>query len=225
MKNKYGWIIPVVFCLTLVLRALIWHFYLKPIEGTDNFGMEWYRNIYYPTYTRLDGLITGVGIASLYRFREKLFLSIKYFSNWFILAGIIVFIGCYLIARNQHSGIATIFSFNLIAIGFGFFVLSAIIPGSLLFRFKSVVTRNLATLSYSLYLSHKGLIHITQRIFGGLMDANSNLMLILCLVICIFGALVMRVFIEKPALKMRNKILSRKEAVVAPANTTAKVPV
>ena len=111
----------------------------------------------------------------------------------------------------------------VIAIGFGFFVLSAIIPGSLLFRFTSVVTKNLATLSYSLYLSHKGLIHITQRILGGAIDANSNLMLILCLVICILGALVMRVFIEKPALKMRNKILSRIEAVVAPANTTTKV--
>ncbi len=208
IKSKYGWLIPAVFIFTLLLRAAIWHFYLKPIEETDSFGMEWYKNIYYPTYTRLDGLITGVGIASLYRFRQKLFLRLEYFGNWFLLAGIIVFGSCYFVARDQHSGIATIFAFSLISIAFGFFVLSAITPGSFLFRFKSAVTRNLATLSYSLYLSHKGLIHITQRIFGGLFDGSSNWMLFLCILICILGAMAIRLLIEKPALKMRNKLLS-----------------
>jgi hypothetical protein len=38
-------------------------------------------------------------------------------------------------------------------------------------------------------------------------DANSNWMLLLCVFICILGALAMRIFIEKPALKIRNKIL------------------
>ncbi len=39
-------------------------------------------------------------------------------------------------------------------------------------------------------------------------DGSSNWMLLLCVLICILGALLMRVFIEKPALKLRNKILS-----------------
>jgi peptidoglycan/LPS O-acetylase OafA/YrhL len=208
IKTKFGWLLPAVFLLILLLRAVTWQFYLKPMEQSDNFGMEWYKNIYYPTYTRLDGLITGVAIASLYRFKENLFLRLKHFGNWFILAGFIVFGCCYFVAGDQHSGKATIFSFSLIAIAFGFFVLSAISPGSWLFRFKSAVTKNLAVLSYSLYLSHKGLIHITQGIFGKMFDANSNWMLLLCVFICILGALAMRIFIEKPALKIRNKILS-----------------
>jgi peptidoglycan/LPS O-acetylase OafA/YrhL len=209
IKRKSGWLIPAIFILTLVLRFVIWHFYLKPIENTDNFGMEWYKHIYYPTYTRLDGLIVGVGIAALYRFREKLFLGLKYFGNWYLLAGFNLFGSCYFLARDQHSGPSTIFSFSLIAIAFGFFVLSAVTPGSLLFRFNSFITKNLATLSYSLYLSHKGLIHITQGIIGSRLEGNSNMMLILCVFVCILGALAMRVFIEKPALKMRNKILTR----------------
>ena len=220
VKNKWSWLIPTVFILTVLIRAIIWHFYLKPIENTDSFGMEWYKNIYYPTFTRLDGLITGIAIASLYRFKEKLFLRLKHFGNWFLLVGFMLFGSCYLIARNQHSGIATIFSFSLIAIAFGFFVLSAICSGSLLFRFKSAITRNLATLSYSLYLSHKGLIHIAQGIFGGKLEGNGNGMLIICVLICILGALAMRVLIEKPALKMRNKILSRFRAVATLPNTT-----
>ncbi len=226
IKRSYGWLIPAVFMLTLLLRVVIWHFYLKPMEGTESFGMEWYKRIYYPTYTRLDGLITGVGIASLYRFRQNLFERVSYFRNWFLLLGIILFGSCYFLARDQHSGSSTIFSFSLIAIAFGFFVLSAITPGSWLFRFKSAATKYLATLSYSLYLSHKGLIHITQRTLGGKLDGNSNWMLLLCILICILGALVMRFFIEKPALRLRNKLLARiRPTVTQPAVIKVADPV
>ena len=41
---------------------------------------------------------------------------------------------------DQHSAGATIFGFSLVAIAFGFFVLSAILPGSFLYRAKSVIT-------------------------------------------------------------------------------------
>jgi peptidoglycan/LPS O-acetylase OafA/YrhL len=69
--QKAAWAIPGLFLLTALLRWLTWHFLLTPLQGTDDFYIVWYRWIYYPTHTRLDGLVTGVGIAAIYQYREK----------------------------------------------------------------------------------------------------------------------------------------------------------
>ena len=208
LKKRSGWLIPAIFLLTLIFRWIAWNLYLKPFQDSDDFLMNWYRLIYYPTYTRLDGLITGVGIAAVYRFRENWFSAMKRFANWILLGGIVVFIISFYICIDQHAAAATLFGFSVIAIAFGLFVLSGILPGSILFRTKSVITRNLATLSYSLYLSHKGIIHLTQNWLSGLgMRGDSNMTLVICVLTCIAGAVFMRMAIEKPFFRLRNKAL------------------
>ena len=208
MKKKSGWLIPAIFLFTIFLRWITWEFFLKQNIESDDFGMEWYKLIYYPTYTRLDGLMVGVSIAALYRFRESWLVPVKRYANPMIIGGSILFALSLFLCMDQHAAGATIFAFSLIAIAFGVFVLSAILPGSLLYRTKSVITENLATLSYSLYLSHKGIIHLTQKWFTGLgIPGDSYWMLLICMITCICGALLMRILIEKPFFRMRNKIL------------------
>jgi peptidoglycan/LPS O-acetylase OafA/YrhL len=208
LKKKSGWLLPAIFLLPMLFRWITWEIFLKPAINSDDFGMEWYKLIYYPTYTRLDSLMAGVGIAALYRFRKSWMGPLNRYANPMIIGGCILFALSLFLCMDQHSAGATIFGFSLIAIAFGFFVLSAILPGSLLYRSKSVITENLATLSYSLYLSHKGIIHLTQKWFSGLgIPGNSNWMLLICMITCIGGALLMRIFIEKPFFRMRNKLL------------------
>jgi peptidoglycan/LPS O-acetylase OafA/YrhL len=209
MKKNAGWLIPAIFLLTMVFRWLSWEIILKPQIDTDDFSMNWYKFIYYPTYTRLDGLMVGVGIAALYRFREKWFTFFKPYANGLLVPGLILFVLSLFICMDQHAAFATIFGFSLIAIAFGFFVISSILPGSFLFKRKTMITENLATLSYSLYLSHKGIIHLTQKWLNGLgLSGGSNWTLLICLVTCLSGALLMRALIEKPFLMIRNKLLS-----------------
>ena len=209
LKQKSGWLIPVIFILTLMFRWMSWNIYLKPNQDLDDFVINWYRLIYYPTYTRLDGLITGVGIASVYQFRKSWVSYFNRFANRILLAGLVVFIISFYICIDQHAAPATLFGFSIIAIAFGLFVLSAIMPGSILFRLKSFATRNLATLSYSLYLSHKGIIHVTQKGLTAIGIRNdSNLTLLICMITCIAGALFMRLIIEKPFFRLRNRVLS-----------------
>ncbi len=101
---------------------------------SDDFSMNWYKWIYYPTYTRLDGLMVGVGIAALYRFRASWLASLNRYANPMIIAGCLLFVLSLFLCLDQQSAAATIFGFSLIAIAFGSFVLSAILPGSFLFR-------------------------------------------------------------------------------------------
>jgi peptidoglycan/LPS O-acetylase OafA/YrhL len=111
---------------------------------------------------------------------------------------------------SQNTFFPTVFGFSLVALIYGLLVFSAISPRSLLFRIRSRWTANLATLSYSLYLSHKGVIHLTQRLLQGTMiREDGNLMLLICLTVCIAGALLMRIVIEKPFFALRDKLLVR----------------
>jgi peptidoglycan/LPS O-acetylase OafA/YrhL len=210
LRRLSGWFVPGIFLLTLMLRWIVWHFYLTPLQDTDDFAMYWYRWIYYPTYTRLDGLITGVGIAAVYRFRQKWLVSLKNYANILLLTGCAFFILAFFFCNEQQSFKSSVFGFSLVAITFGFFVLSAILPNSILYRVKSRLTQHLATLSYSLYLSHKGLIHLTQGFLKGSgVPGDSIWMFIICAAVCIAGAMLMRVFIEKPSLWCRNKVLAK----------------
>ncbi len=208
LKQKSGWLIPAVFLLTLLLRWVAWNLYLKPFQDSDDFLVNWYRLIYYPTHARLDGLITGVGVAAIYRFRGNWISILKKYANGILLSGLVVFIISFYVCIDQHAAAATLFGFSIIAIAFGLFVLSAILPGSFLFRTKSFITRNLAMLSYSLYLSHKGIIHLTQKWLAELgISGDSNLTLVICILTCLTAAIIMRLLIEKPFFSLRNKVL------------------
>ncbi len=212
--QKAGWLIPAIFLFTMILRWLIWQFHLIPLLGTDDFNIAWYQWIYYPTFSRLDGLITGVAIASLYRFRENWFQQFNHYANYFLFAALLLIIGYFILNRDGHSGFSTIFGFSLVALFYGLMVLSAILPKSLLYHFKSRISSQLATLSYSLYLCHKGIIHLTQGRLEKLgLKSDSSWTFLICLATCICFALGMRLLIEKPFFRWRNKLLSPSRVV------------
>jgi peptidoglycan/LPS O-acetylase OafA/YrhL len=209
LKKKSGWIIPAFFLLPLVLRWIIWTWFLAPIQGADEFGLNWYRWIYYPTYTRIDGLMAGIALAAVYRFRNYWLTPFYRFANAISIVIFILLIISYFTIANGHSSNATIFGFSGIALLYGLLTFAAIAPGSFLFRFKSFITKQLAVYSYSIYLSHKGLIHLSQIFFSGLgIDADGSTMFLICTIVCITGAFLIRICIEKPALMLRNELLN-----------------
>ena len=61
----------------------------------------------------------------------------------------------------------SLFLFPLVSIGFGLVVVSAISPKSFLYNLRSRSLGWVATLSCSLYLSHKIVFHLAQKWFGG----------------------------------------------------------
>ena len=71
----------------------------------------------------------------------------------------------------------------------------------------------IATLSYAIYSVAQD-HHSLHAKFAGKsvgLDKNSNLTMLMCVVSIIMGALLMRYVIEKPALALRNNILSQVE--------------
>jgi peptidoglycan/LPS O-acetylase OafA/YrhL len=212
-KNLFAksyWILIALFITGILLRIYIWGIYF-PGGVTDSSILYWSEHIYYPTYTRLDGLLVGVAIAALNQFAPKLWEKISKWGNQLILLSLVLLTVIYFFfAGTDYS--SSIWGFPLIAIAYGLLVAGAISPSSFLYNWNSRITTLIATLSYAVYLCHKGIIHIVQELLtkSGV-DKNSNLTFLICMVVCVFIAWLLNLTIEKPFMKMRDKILRPKK--------------
>ncbi len=208
LLKRGWWILPLLFVAGFLIRHYNWnHFYFPYIEEKDSW-LNWYKYVYYPTYNRLDSLLVGVSIAAIYNFLPELWIKVSKFGNLFILLGLGVLTVAYFLCEEEHSYSASVYGFPLVALGYGLLVIAAISPSCFLYKWNSKVTTFIAGISYAVYLSHKGIIFLTQNIvkeYG--LDEDSHLMMLICIIACIIGAFLLRVLIEKPFLKLRNKII------------------
>jgi peptidoglycan/LPS O-acetylase OafA/YrhL len=209
LLKKAIWLIPTLFIFGILIRSFSWdHFYLPHIDERGAW-LPWYKYIYYPTYNRLDGLLAGITIALLQQFLPAFWSKIIRYGNVFIGLSLMILTGAYFLCYHEHSYYATIFGFPLIAIGFGCLVIAALSPRCFLYRWKSRVTTTIATLSFALYLLHKGIIHVTQNLFEPWIDPEGNGMLIICIVTSVVAAWVLNLIVEKPFMRLRDRIVGR----------------
>lgn len=202
--------LPALVALGFGARLLSWYGAVVPELG-------WYKYMYYPTYNRLDGLLVGIGIAALFHFRPQAAARLARHANALLVAGGVVLAGAYALCLDAQSFRASIFGFSLVALGYGLLVAGAISPGSVLHRFESRVTGRLAALSFAVYLTHKGIIHLTQAWFSAHgVGLESNAMMGLCLGTVLAGAWLLNAVVEKPFLKIRQRLLARRRAVARP---------
>ncbi|MCX2496022.1 acyltransferase [Pedobacter sp. PF22-3] len=207
---KYLKIIIVLLIIsTLLLRVFSWNEYVLPYMKTPDFWKKWYMNIYYPTYTRLDGLYIGVLIGGL--FQSSTFKTIiNRNGNLLVFTGIITIIFSLWFCRDAYSQQASLFGFSLVAVSYGVLVTGAISGNSFLSRKSNMITTQLAALSYSVYLSHKIVIHLVQLFLEKIkIPASYTPGLLICFTFCILAGLFYRYSLEKPSAAIKNKILKK----------------
>lgn len=200
-----SWLLPVLFLAGFAMRIYSYNSLYMPHSNTDDSWMYWYRYVYYPTYTRLDGLLAGVAIAALYKFRPAIWQKISRLGNLWILIGVSILA----IAFNAWDDImeyqASVYCFPLVDIGFGFIVAGAISEKSFLYRFNSKIINHIAAISYGMYLTHKGVIHVTHTILPA--DINQSLLLLISTIACILAATILYLLVEKPFMQLRRKLV------------------
>lgn len=203
-------ILVVLFIACFFSRYFSYTILVEPYLDTDAGWQYWYKWIYYPTYCRLDGLLTGVSIAALFSFRPMLKERLAGYGNHLLILGIIILTGAYFICLDQGSFASSVFGFPLVSIGYGIMLMGAISRKNILFKLRSTTSLAIATLSYGLYLSHKIVIHITQDQLSKYgIKANGTLMFIICIVTCFVAAWILNIIVEKPFLKLRERILKK----------------
>ncbi|MES1249232.1 MAG: acyltransferase family protein, partial [Chitinophaga rupis] len=132
-------------------------------------------------------------------------------GNLLLLVGLGLTTGAWFLCADQYTLPASVFGFPLIALAYGTILMAAVSPSCFLYRVRSRLTSNLATLSYAVYLTHKGVIHLVQQqgMHWGI-AGDSNLMFFFCIVACLLAALVLRLTVEVPFLRLRDWALKKK---------------
>lgn len=214
-QKSGAWLLLAVLAFGFAARLLSWYLLIVPDMGNDTFGITWYKQMYYPTYNRLDGLLAGVAIAALFVFLPKVKERIFRHGNKILLLGLLVLTASWFLCEDQKSFGASIFGYPVLSAGYGLLVMAAICPTCFLYQYGSRVTALIAKLSFSLYLLHKGVIHIAQPLLidAGL-EPRSAVMFLLCLLIAGLAAWVLNKTVEEPFLKLRQRILEKRKAAV-----------
>lgn len=127
-----------------------------------------------------------------------------------MLSGIILLVISGFVCKGYSTYNTTLWGFPMVALSYGLILVAVVCPASPVYRFKSFVTSQIASLSYAIYLSHKIIIHLVQNIIEKAgMDKNSNVSMLICFACIVAGALLSRYLIEKPAMQMRDVVLRR----------------
>ncbi len=208
-----AWILLIVlFAMGILLRLYAWHKLERLNPDEMDVQVYWRQWIYYPTWTRLDGLLSGITIAALFQFRPKIRNWIFGHGTILFFSSVLILVIAYIVTLDESSYNASIYGFAMIGIGYALLLAIAVNPHSGINKIRSSITTTIAGFSFGLYLIHKMVIHVTQEQLARIgIEKNSNLAFIACILTCLLGAYILQKLIERPFLLLRNRVLSRQE--------------
>ncbi|WP_321282186.1 acyltransferase [Marinifilum fragile] len=195
----------------ILLRIYNWNEFVQPFieNGSRRLMVQGLlEKVYYPSHNRMDGLIVGVLIASIFNFKPDCQTFLSKYGNLSLLLGLVLFLLAYQICESILSFEAMVYGLPLISLAYGFIVMGAISPTSILYKLKSRFTFVMATLSYAIYLSHKQVYHFVKVLVTDIDNEfiQQNVFWI-CLILAVIGGLILHLFIEKPFLRLRDQLL------------------
>lgn len=195
----------------ILLRIYNWNEFVQPFSesGSRRLMVQGLlEKVYYPSHNRMDGLIIGVLIASIFNFKPGWQTFLSKYGNISLLLGLVLFLLAYQVCESILSFKAMVYGLPLISLAYGFIVMGAISPTSILYKLKSRFTFVMATLSYAIYLSHKQVYHFVKVLVTDIDNEfiQQNVFWI-CLILAVIGGLILHLFIEKPFMKLRDRIL------------------
>ena len=193
----------------MLLRGALWIHFISPDYISSSTPVRYLETIYYPTYNRLDGLLTGVLVAALRLFRPLWWERLTDHGNALLAGGLLVLVGAFWICQSMFSLATAVVGYPLLALGFGLVVMGALMPGSLFGRRRIWGAAPIALLSYSLYLTHKEVMHLDNQYLGGVFGSGRGNRLLLHTIT--FGLVAGSIYflVERPALGLRNRCLAR----------------
>lgn len=233
-KPRFGKVLVVILGILafgVFIRGYIYLHQLRPLflAGDNDFYLRYIERIYYPTYTRLDGLLVGVVLASIKSFRPLWWEKMMARGYLLVISGLLCCASAMWLFRDRFGLSATVVGFPLMSLGLGFLVGSSIstqildglrraFPGSWGERIRAGAAQSfgvMATLAYSLYLTHKEIGHLCRVHLGHYMQSGSWPALAIAFAASLIAAALLYLGGERPFLRLRERLSSPKAALAA----------
>lgn len=171
---------------------------------------RFWQDIYYPTDTRLDGLIDGVALAVLETFRPHAWARLMRHGRALLLTGLACIgavLGLFHAQDFTSAGSAlwgVILGFPLLAFGLALLTASAAGTQGWLARSRVPGAQTLAALAFCLYLTHKSVAHLVMVHLPRALDPQGPLAWLLYAVACGSAAWLLHILVERPCLRLRD---------------------
>lgn len=212
------WGVACLMLAGLAVRWLSWQFLVQPtlaagIAGSPRWSREWATWIYYPTQCRLDGLLTGVLVAGVFRWRPDVRSWTDRRPLMFLALGILLLGAGWVLGSPMVGYSCALLGYPVISGAFGAFLICVISPSFRLPKTIYVPIKWIAVLSYAVYLTHKVAGHVLQPWLTRLgFSPEGWPMLIALLTGCLLVGLVVHLLIERPSFWIRDQLLRRQGA-------------
>lgn len=207
-RPRASWVLAATIIFSgLCLRAYL-AFHLPGNGGVSFRGYQ--KFVYYPTWTRLDPLVLGVGIAALRRFRPESWRRMTHAAVWLWIPALgALVLALYLGEGETLTVTACIWQFPLIAFGMAGLLVCVLSPRTPLSRVNIPGAAFLASIAYSVYLSHKLVIHQVEGFCAGHEFPLTSVTALLLVQFSIYtGGTILFFAIERPFLLWRHHLTS-----------------
>lgn len=216
-KSRVQKITPLIIISLIVLgfflRIYNWNEHVQPFIDSENrrqVFLGFISKVYYPSYNRMDGLIIGFSIAAIFNFKPRIKDFLTKHGNIVLLIGLGLFLLAYKICETFISYKTMVYGLPLMSFAYGVIVIAAISPTCIIYKLRSKFTFIIATLSYAIYLTHKQLYHLVRI---GIAKFENEMLeqwtFWICILIAIIGGLILHILIEKPFMRLRDKVIER----------------
>jgi peptidoglycan/LPS O-acetylase OafA/YrhL len=207
-----------VVLLGIALRTEVW-LHDAAIDPPRNWFIE---DIYYPTWMRLDGLLTGIILAVVKVYRPVAWTRLQTRANLLLFAGLVLAAAAFWLFRDRTGLLANAIGWPLMSAGFGLLVFAGADRRSLIGRWRLPGAGWIAGISYSLYLSHKLAFHAVQTTLAAQLQGHRMLLFFAyAMAVMLLGA-TLHYLVERPFLRLRERNASA--ARVKTLDTQTVVP-
>jgi len=197
-----------ILCFGIAVRAYIYLHHVAIFPRDDyGFALAYVEKIYYPTHTRLDGLLVGVTLATIKSFRPLWWQRAMSRGYLLLISGLALCAWAMWLFNDRPSFSGSVMGFPVLAIGLGLLIASSIAPSSPLSKIRGFGL--VAALAYSTYLTHKEVIHFIYHHLPRLVEARGWIALSIYFAFSFAAAFVLYMAVERPFLRLRERITSR----------------
>jgi peptidoglycan/LPS O-acetylase OafA/YrhL len=166
--------------------------------------LDYLQTIYYPTHTRLDGLLAGVVLAAIHAYRPNAWRVMQLKAHSLAVAGLAMTGMAIWLFSDRESFAASVYGYPLLALGFALLVAAG--AGRQSFgRWHVPGAGWMAAMSYSLYLSHKLAMHAVANALASHPALHGWVAFVLYAVAILALGALLHYGVERPFLRLRDR--------------------
>jgi peptidoglycan/LPS O-acetylase OafA/YrhL len=208
--RKTATVLAAILIFGMVVRGYLWLAKVSEIPfdaGAKPHWRPYMTLIYYPTWSRLDGLLAGVTAATIKIFCPDAWRRLTAKPDLLLLCGLVGLGSSMVLFKEQFASlIPAIFGFPLLALSIALIVAAGAEPRSIINRYKVPGATALATGAYSLYLSQKIAYHLVVSGLVPSFGSTGWLRFAIAIVTALAIGTALDWTVERPFLKLRARL-------------------